>query len=186
MKIKLWSNYSNVLAQQLIAGTIDVALITGVPSKSNLSTMEIAANPYYVAMRTGDELAAHPNVRLTQMERRLWVLLGPHINAYLYDQIQAVASGKEIYPSDIYHFTSIEEASALVHEHHGLALLPRTAAWRIARDGITIRPLAEDRLRLVTSLAVRADSKSKMVTEFVKAAGRKLNEPGQRRLPLTG
>jgi len=189
MKIKLWSNYSNMLAQQLIAGTIDVALITGVPSKSKLSTMEIASNPYYVAMRTGDELAAYKEVRLNQMERRLWVLLGPHINAYLYDQIQAVTSEKEIYPSDIYHFTSAEEASALVREHDGVALLPRTAAWRIARDGITIRPLAEDRLRLVTNLAVRADSKSRLVNEFVKAAGRKLSEVGQRgqsRLPLTG
>ncbi len=189
MKIKLWSNYSNELAQQLINGKLDVALITGVPSKSKLSTLEVATNPYYVAMRTGDELAAHREVRLDQMERRLWVLLGPHINAYLYDQIMAVTSEKEIYPSDIYNFTSPEEASGLVREHHGLALLPRTAAWRIARDGITIRPLIEGRLRLVTSLAVRVDSKSKLVNEFVKAAGRKLSDVGQRRqgrLPLTG
>ncbi len=189
MKVKLWSNYSNELAQQLIAGTLDVALITGVPPKSKLSTLEIATNPFYVVMRTGDELAAHKEIRLGQMERRLWVLLGPHINAYLYAQIQTVTSEKEVYPSDIYHFTSPEEASGLVREHHGLALLPRTAAWRIARDGITIRPLAEDRLRLVTSLAVRADSKSRLVNEFVKAAGRKWSEVGQRtqsRLPLTG
>ena len=189
MRIKLWSNYSNVLAQQVIAGTLDVALITGVPQKSKLSTLEIATNPYYVAMQTGDELATYKEVRLQQLERRLWMLLGPHINSYLYDQIQSVAADKEVYPSDIYHFTSPEEASGLVRDHHGLALLPRTAAWRIARDGITIRPLAEDRLRLVTSLAVRADSKSRLVNEFVKAAGRKLSEVGQRRqsrLPLTG
>jgi DNA-binding transcriptional LysR family regulator len=187
MKTKLWSNYSNQLAQQLIAGTLDVALITGVPPKSTLSTLETATTPYYVAMRTGDELAAYKEVRLNQMERRLWVLLGPHINAYLYGQIQTVTSEKEIHPSDIYHFTSPEEASGLVREHQGL--LPRTAAWRIARDGVTIRPLAEDRLRLVTSLAVRADSKSRLVNEFVKAAGRKLSDVGQRRqstLPLTG
>ena len=189
MKIKVWSNYSNVLAQQVIAGTLDAALITGVPAKSKLSTMEIATNPYYLAMQTGDELAAHKQIHLNQMERRLWVLLGPHVNAYLYEQIQTVASEKEIHPTDIYHYTSPEEASGLVREHHGLALLPRIAAWRIARDGITIRPLAEDRLRLVTSLAVRADSKSKLVNEFVKAAGRKLADVGQRgqsRLPLTG
>jgi DNA-binding transcriptional LysR family regulator len=189
MKIKLWSNYSNELAQQLIAGTLDVALTTGVPAKSKLSTLEIASNPYYVAMQTGDELASYKEVRLNQMERRIWVLLGPHINAYLYDQILAVTSEKEICPTDIYHFTSPEEASVLVREHHGLALLPRTAAWRIARDGITIRPLVEDRLRLILNLTVRADSKSRLVNEFVKAAGRKLSEFGkqrQSRLPLTG
>lgn len=189
MKIKVWSNYSNVLAQQVIAGTLDVALITGVPSKSKLSTMEIATNPYYVTMLMGDELAPYKEIHLNQMERRIWVLLGPHVNGHLYDQIQSVASEKEIHPSDIYHFTSPEEASALVREHRGLALLPRTAAWRIARDGVTIRPLAEDRLRLITSLAVRADSKSRLVNEFVKAAGRKLSESGQKgqgRLPMTG
>jgi hypothetical protein len=39
------------------------------------------------------------------------------------------------------------------------------------------------------TIAVRADSKSKLVKEFVKAASRKLTEVGQRgqrRLPLTG
>jgi DNA-binding transcriptional LysR family regulator len=189
MKIKLWSNYSNVLAQHLVSGTLDVALIVGVPSKSKLSTLEIANDLYYVAMPTGDELAAYKDVRVDQMEHRLWILFGPHTNAYLYDQILSVTAEKEIYPTDILHFTTPDEASALVREHHGLALLPRTAAWRIARDGITIRPLVEDRLRIVTSLAVRADTKSKLVNEFVKAAGRKLTEAGQRRqgrLSLTG
>lgn len=189
MKIKLWSNYSNQLAQQVIAGTLDIALITGVPPKTKLSTMEIATSPYYVAMSRGDELAAYKEVRLNQIDGRQWALIGPHINDHLYERIQTVTSEKEIYPSDVYHFTSPEEASGLVREHQGLAFLPRAAAWRIARDGITIRPLAEDRLRLVMSLAVRADSKSRLVNEFVKAAGRKLNNVAQRaqsRLPLTG
>lgn len=189
MKIKLWSNYSNVLAQQLVAGTLDVALVTGIPSKSKLSALEIANEPYYVAMPIGDELAAYKEVRLNQMNHRLWALFGSHTNAHLYNEILTVTSEKEIYPSDIFHFTTPDEASGLVREHHGLALLPRTAAWQIARDGITIRPLEEDRLRLVTSLAVRADSKSKLVNEFVKAAGRKLTEVGQKgqgRLPLAG
>ena len=189
MKIKLWSNYSKELAQQVIAGTLDAAVITGVPSKDKLSTLEITNYPYYIVMRTGDDLAAYKEIRLSQMARRLWVLFGPHINPYHYDHILAVTSEKEIYPSDIYHFTSAEEASELVREHHGLAFLPRTGAWRIARDGVTIRPLAEDRLRVITSLAVRADSKSRLVMEFVKAAGRRLGTIGQRTqgtLPLTG
>ncbi len=189
MKVKLWSNYSGELARQLVAGTLDVAIVTGVPAKNTLSMMEIANTPYYVAMQTGDELAAYKEIRLNQIEGRLWALFGPHVHPYLYEQIQTVASEKEIHPADIHHYTSPEEASGLVREHHAVALLPRAAAWRIARDGITIRPLAEDRLRLITNLVVRADNKSRLVTEFVKAAGRKLGELGQRtqsRLPLTG
>jgi DNA-binding transcriptional LysR family regulator len=189
MKLKLWSNYSNELAQQVIAGTLDLAVITGVPHKPKLSTMNIANDPFYIAMRAGDKLAEHREVHLGQMNSRNWMLLGQHANAHLYDLIQTVASDKGVHPSDIYPFTSPDEASELIREHRGLAFLPRTAAWRIARDGITIRPLAEDRLRLITCLAVRIDSKSRLVNEFVKAAGRKLGSFGQRRqssLPLTG
>jgi DNA-binding transcriptional LysR family regulator len=188
MKIKLWSNFSNELAQQVVAGTLDLALITGVPAKPKLSVLNIANYPFYIAMSMDDELATYREVRLEQMESRNWILLGQHANAHLYDTIQSVASDKGVHPSDIYHFTSPEEASELVREHRGLAFLPRAAAWRIARDGITMRPLAEDRLRLVTSLAMRVDSKSRLVNEFVKAAGRKLGGIGQRtqtRLPLT-
>jgi hypothetical protein len=100
-----------------------------------------------------------------------------------------VASDKEIRPSEIHPFTSPDEASELIREHRGLAFLPRTAAWRIARDGITMRPLAEDRLRLVTKLAMRHNNKSRLVHEFVHAAVRKLKSVGQTvqgKLPLTG
>lgn len=187
MRIKLWSNFSNELARQVSTGTLDLAVITGVPHKPQLSVLNIADNPFYIAMLIGDELSAYREVRLEQMHKRNWMLLGKHANAHLYDTIPSVAAERGAYPSDIYHFTSPEEASELIREHHGLAFLPRSAAWRIARDGITMRPLAEPRLRLVTSLAMRADSKSRLVTEFVKAAGRKfgvIGQPGQRRLPL--
>ena len=48
--------------------------------------------------------------------------------------------------------------------------------------------LVEDRLRLITCLAVHADSKSRLINEFVKATGKKLVGIGrrvQRNLPLS-
>jgi DNA-binding transcriptional LysR family regulator len=189
MKVKVWSNFSNELSQQVIAGTLDVAVVTGVPDTSKLHLVSIANNPFYIAMLMEDELALHREVRLEQMHNRDWMLLGRHANPYLYDSIQLVASDKEIRPSEIHAFTSPEEASELIREYNGLAFLPRTAAWRIARDGITMRPLAEDRLRLVTRLAVRNNTKSRLVNEFIRAAAKKLGSVGQavqEKLPLTG
>ncbi|MBN9617677.1 MAG: LysR family transcriptional regulator [Acidobacteriales bacterium 59-55] len=187
MRIKLWSNFSNELARQVSGGALDLAVITGVPPKPQLSLLHIADNPIYIALPMVDELAAYREIRLDQLHRRIWILLGKHANAHLYDTIYSVGADRNAYPSDSYHFTSPEEASELIREHHGVAFLPRSAAWRIARDGITMRPLAEPRLRLVTSLAARADSKSRLVNEFVKAAGRKFGIVGQtvqRKLPL--
>lgn len=82
-----------------------------------------------------------------------------------------------------------EEASELVLAQKGVAFLPRDAAWRIACEGITMRPLMEDQLKLVTRLATRSDSKERLVSEYVRAAGRKLSsivQPPQGRLPLVG
>jgi hypothetical protein len=162
-------------------------VITAVPPKQQLSLLNIADDPFYIALPIDDELVAYPELRTEQMHKRNWMLLGKHANAHLYDTIHSVGAERVSYPSDIYQFTSPEEASELIREHYGLAFLPRSAAWRIARDGITMRPLAEPRLRLVTSLAVRADGKSRLVNEFVNTAGRKFGVIGrtpQGRLPL--
>ena len=186
MRVKLWSNFSNELARQVGTGQLDLAVIIGVPQKPQLSVLNIADNPFYIAMPTGDELTTYPEVRMEQMHKRNWMLLGKHANAHLYDTIHSVGATAGAHPSDIYQFTSPEEASELIREHHGVAFVPRSAAWRIARDGITMRPLAEPRLRLVTRLAMRADSKSRLVNEFVKAAGRKfgvIGQTAQRKLP---
>jgi len=189
LSVKLWSNYSNVLTHDVITGTLDLALVTGVPETPKLSFLHVADDPFYIAMAQDDDLAENREIRMDAMHNRNWILLGKHANPHLYEMIHRVASDQGIRISDTHHVMSPEEASELIRERKGLAFLPRYAAWRIARDGITMRPLAEDRLRLVTSLAVRADSKSRSVTEYVKALGRKLasaQHSVQGRLPLNG
>lgn len=189
MRVKVWSNFSNDLVQQVIAGSIDVAVVTGVPDSSKLRLEAVADNPFYIVMLMKDELASRREVKLEDMQNRNWILLGQHANPYLYDMIQTVALEQGVRPSEIHPFTSPDEASELIREYQGLAFLPRTAAWRIARDGITMRPLAEDRLRLVTKLAVRSNNKSRLTNEFVHTAIRKLKSIGQTiqtKLPLTG
>jgi len=90
--------------------------------------------------------------------------------------------------SELHHVPGAEEAVPLILECDGLAFLARTGAWCIARDGITMRPLAEENLKLVTNPATRSDSKARLVNEFVRAAARKLDSlrrPVQNKLPLT-
>jgi DNA-binding transcriptional LysR family regulator len=187
LKVKLWSKFSPELAHEVASGNLDLALITGVPQKQKLSMLHVADNPYYIVMAVEDYLAISSEIHLAQMHHRNWVVVGKHANAHIYDTILSIGSDKNVHPSDVYEFTSPEEASELVREHRGLAFLPRAAAWRIARDGLTLRPLQENRLRLVTSLAAHVDNRSRLVNEFVKAAGRKLGGIDQRnqgKLPL--
>jgi len=173
----------------VIAGTLDLALITGVPETPKLSVLTTADNPFYIAMSFDDVLVAHREIHLDDMHARNWILFAQHANPHLHEAIQLFASEKRILASDIHYVMSAEEASELIREHKGLAFLPRIGAWRIARDGITMRPLAENRLRLVTNLAVRSDAKSRLINDFVRATARKLGALGravQGELPLAG
>ena len=189
LRIKQWSNYSNELARQVIAGTLDLAMTTGIPENPKLSLLQLADNPFYLAMPEDDELADQRDLVLEQLHDRIWILLSEQANPFLYDKILHVASERNVYPRDVLQVMSSEEVPELILEHRGLAFMTRADAWRIARDEITMRPLSEPELRLVTNLAMRADSKSRLVKEFVRATSRKLSsvtQNQQRQLPLTG
>ena len=175
LKIKLWSNYSHELAHEVMIGSLDLALTTGIPENPHLSSLKVAEGTFYIALPLGDPLAARRELRLTDLHSRNWIMFARHVGPYLYDMIQREASATGVSPYDLHHVSSPEEAIPLILEYQGLAFLNRASAWRIARDGITMRPLAEDGLTLVAHLAVRADNKSRLVTEFVKATARKLD-----------
>jgi len=101
--------------------------------------------------------------------------------------IQAEASANHIVAPDTHTFTTAEEASALVLAHKGAAFLTREAAWRISSNEIAVRPLSEEHPKLVTRLAMRANDKKRLTSEFVRAAGRKLvkaQSPPQRSTTL--
>jgi DNA-binding transcriptional LysR family regulator len=188
LKMKFWSNNPTDLVHDLIAGSLDIALITGDSASPKLSCLMLTQEPLYVAMSNGDPLAYQQDVRLKDLHERNWVLFSRYANPELYEVIQVQVSAGRVAPSDQHQVTTPEEAVPLILAHEGVALLNRAGAWRIAQDGITMRQLAEDSLRFRTSLAVRADNKTRLVAEFVRAAGRKLDalrQPVQQRLHLS-
>lgn len=187
VQINWSSSYSHEVAREVIAGTLDRALTTGVPEMHKLTCLKLAEHPLYVVMRSHDPLAAYREVRLAVLHKRIWVMFSRQVSPYMYDAIMSEARKSGVAASELHHVTSAEEAIPLILECGGLAFLTRTGAWRIAWEGITMRPLAEENLKLVTNLAVRADTRSRLVKEFVKATARKLEglrKSEQPRLPL--
>jgi hypothetical protein len=187
LRINWSSRYSHELAHEVSIGTLDLAITTGVPETPALSFLRLAEHPFYIAMSRHDPLAARRELRFSDLHHRAWALFAKQVSPFMYDLVRHAAAKAEVSPLELHHVTGSEEAVPLILEHNGLAFLTRVGAWRIARDGITMRPLAEDNLTLVTNLAVRADSKSRVVREFVKATAQKLESlcrPAQARLPL--
>lgn len=134
-----------------------------------------------------DPLARLKEVRLADLGDRDWIMFERHVNQQFYDRFQRTAAEDKITPSDMQHVTSAEEVPPLILGHNALGFLTRMGAWRINRDGINIRPLADDRLQLTTCLAARADEKSRLVSEFLRTSVRKVQsvtQPEQKQLPL--
>lgn len=187
LRVKLWSNYSHELAHMVETGKLETALVTAIPDSPSLSFLTVAEASFYIALSKENSLADRKELRLEDLQGCEWILLASYVNPHVFEMIQKVASEKGITASDRHYVMTAEEASELVLAHRGVAYLPRDAAWRIACDGITMRPLAEDGLKLTTRLATRSDNKARLVSEFVRAVGRKLRNtpsPRQGRLPL--
>jgi hypothetical protein len=78
-----------------------------------------------------------------------------------------------------------EDAYPFIADGGALAFVVKSGAIRIARDGITVRPLAEDSLILRTYLASRADDDSKVMSELVRAFIRKVDVFTKVRTPVS-
>jgi len=176
LRIELTSQFSCDLAHELLAGSLDLAIATEPPESPLLTTVKVAESPFYMAMSKQDELAGGPFVTLDAMDNRGWILFERRLHPPIYDSIIQLAEERRIVPKKIQHITAPEEAFQSVADGSCIAFLVKAGALLMARNGITVRPLAEEALLLKTYLAARADNKSKVASELVRAFVRKVSK----------
>lgn len=175
LKLELSSHFSYDLAQELIAGNLDLAIATEPPQSALLTTVKVAEAPFYIGMSKQDELARLPSVKLDNLANRSWVIFHRRLHPLLYDAVMRLAEERGIAPAKIQHVTVPEEAFQFVADGSSVAFLVKVGALTLARSGITVRPLVEDALWLKTYLASRADNDSRAASELVRAFVRKIS-----------
>ena len=79
-----------------------------------------------------------------------------------------LAEERKVTPAEIRHVTMPEEAFPSLAKGSCIAFLGKVGALRLARDGVTVRPLTEDSLSLKTFLASRADNSSRVLSALVR------------------
>jgi DNA-binding transcriptional LysR family regulator len=169
--------------------SLEIALLAEVPPTPRLNFLEIASAPFYVVARESDQLTSSREIRLLDCNERPWFLFGRHLNPSLYETFMSRAREEGVAPQEVHHVTSAEEAAHFLANQDGIAFLTMNGAWRIARNGLTMRPLIDDVLRLRTMMVTRADDETRIVSEFVRSAVRKLQSDSglkQQQLSLTG
>jgi len=113
------------------------------------------------------------------MAGRSWVIFERRLHPRLYDSVMKIAEEKKIAPAKIYHITVPEEAFPYVADGSSLAFLVKAGALIMARNGITVRPLAEEALSLKTYLVSRTDNESKVASELVRGFMQKVSDLGR-------
>ncbi|WP_158792270.1 LysR family transcriptional regulator [Granulicella sp. L60] len=176
LKIELSSQYSFDLVHDLLAGALDLAIATEPQESPMLTKVKVAESPFYLAMAKRDELADYPSITLEMMAGRRWILFERRLHPPLYDSILHAAEQANVSPSKLQHVTAPEEAFPFVAEGSAVAFLVKAGALLMARNGVTIRPLAHPELRLRTYLVSRADNESKVASELVRTFMRKISD----------
>ena len=72
----------------------------------------------------------------------------------------------------------------MFEEEGQVAFLTRAGAWRVARHGLTMRPLANKKLHIQNAFVVRSGNDSRLLSELVRSLKRKLDGPVSRQTTL--
>jgi DNA-binding transcriptional LysR family regulator len=175
LKLNLSSGFSCDLAHEVLTGELDLALVIEPPDSGLLTGLKIDESPFYIVLSEEDELADYPSLSLDQLSGKRWLLFQRQNHPPLYDLIRKLAQELRIIPSGIQHFMVPEETVPLLNEPGGVVIVGKSGALRIARAGLTMRPLDESKLLMNTLLISRADNGSRVVSELVRSFVRRMN-----------
>lgn len=175
LKMEVSQQFSLDLIREILSGSLDLAIATEPPESKHLTTVKVEESPFYIAMLEEDKLAYEDFVTLEMIAKRPWVIFERRMHAPVYDAVMRVAEERKVAPAKLHHVVVPEDSYSFMEDDGAVAFVVKSGAIRIARNGITVRPLAEDALMLKTYLASRADNNSKVVSELVRAFMRKLS-----------
>lgn len=187
LELNLSSGFSCDLAHDVLTGELDMAIVIEPPLSDLFTSLKIDESPLYIVMSRENELADYPSVGFHQLAQRRWILFQRKSHPLLYDLIHKRAQELRIIPSALQHFMVPEEAIPLMSDPSGAVIVGKSGALRIARDGLTMRPLEEATLVARTLLITRSDNESKAVSELVRNFMRRmrhLTTDDQMSLPL--
>ena len=176
------------LVRSVIAGELDLALVTAPPRDAQITAAAFDRAPLYAVLPATHAAANQESVRLRDLANDEWILFGPRAHPIVHDAILNAARSDGIAPLHSHDVLDPQQAVHLVSEHVGVAILPRPTALAFRVEGVVVKPLSDSGLCLETCVVLRSDDKSRMVNELARVFLRKYCPkplpPTQMNLPL--
>ena len=166
LRIQLISEFSRELVRRVMAGDLNMALVTAPPENSQITAAAFARTPLYAALPQTHAAAQKEDVAFQDLAKDEWILFARRFHPVLRDAIMDAAQRQGIAPKHAHDIITIQEAIHLVSEHVGVAIVTKPASVGLSAEGVVIRPLSDTSLCFETCVIMRTDDDSRLANEF--------------------
>ena len=189
LRIQLISEFSSELVRSVIAGELNLALVTAPPENSQITVAAFAETHLYAALPQTHAAAQKGLISLQDLATDEWILFARRVHPVIHDAILDAARREGITPKHAHDIITTQQAVHLVCEHVGVAILTKPTALGFGAEGVVLRPFSETSLCFKTCVIMRTEDDSKLANEFARSFLRKCAPqylpPMQLELPLS-
>ena len=169
LRVRLATRFSMELIRGVLAGELDLALVTAPPQDAQITAVRFATAPVFAVLPENHPAICKDRLLLRDLCGDDWILFARQVNPIIYDAILDAARVQFLPPKDAHETFTAQEAAYLVSEHEGVAIFVESLSLDCQAAGLTIKPLADKSLSFETCLIMRADQTSRPVNEFGRA-----------------
>lgn len=173
LRVRLATRFAMDLVRSVLAGELDLALVTAPPEDAQITAVPFARAPLYAALPENHPAAHKERLELRDLAEDDWILFAKQVHPIIHDAILATARREAIAPKDAHDIFTSQQAMHLVSEHVGVAILTKPTAVSLQADGVVVKPFSDKALWFETCLIMRTDDDSRVVNEFARSFLRK-------------
>jgi DNA-binding transcriptional LysR family regulator len=168
LHIQLVTQFSNELFRSVMAGELNLALVTAPPDNSQITAITFAETHLYVALPQSHAAAQKQYVTLQDLAKDEWILFARRVHPVIHDAILDASRREGITPKRAHDIITAQQAIHLVSEHAGVAILTKPTTLGISAEGVVLRPLSNTSLCFETCLIMRVGHNSRLASEFAR------------------
>jgi DNA-binding transcriptional LysR family regulator len=173
LRIRLISQFSIELVRSVLAGELNLALVTAPSENTHITAVPFARTPLYAVLPQIHAAAQKEHIVLRDLENDEWILLARRVHPGIHGAIMDAARRVGIAPKHAHDVITAHQAVHLVSEQVGVAILTNPTALGFPAEDVVVKPLSDTSLHFETCVIMRADDDSRLANEFVRAFLRK-------------
>jgi DNA-binding transcriptional LysR family regulator len=168
LRIQLISEFSSELVRSVMAGDMNLALVTAPPENSRITAAEFVQTSLYAVLPRTHAAAQKEDIALQDLATDEWILFARRAHPSIHDAIMEAAQREGIVPKHTHDIHTTQQAVHLVSEHVGVAILTKPAVV-VSVQGVVVKPLSDASLCFETCVIMRSDNDSRLANEFARS-----------------